>query len=142
MSRILAFFLIAAGCSSHNEQRYNIESLQKSAKSVCDVLADPRPYIGHYIIVEGVYKHDPHHRFLYDDACPNWELNVSHSIKEEKSSRIARLYRLYRMPARKLEVVYSGIFAADVIVSGCTDLRCSRYSLQNAQVLAMSLQKQ
>jgi hypothetical protein len=104
------------------------------------VKADPASYVGERIVIRGTYVEQPHERLLLDGACPGWNLRVSHSLQSAGNRKaVAMVRRLVKAnPIARIQVVYSGVVKANVLIAGCTKPTCFRYSLEESQLLAAS----
>lgn len=140
MKSVLPIFALVCGCAVHEAQGHKFSSLQSVAKSVCDVMTEPDPYLGQRIIIKGLYAQGPHRRLLHDRNCPEWDFSVSLSLRTEGDRTAERLVRksFKKDPTVSVPVIFSGILATRVVMSGCTKSSCHEYSLQNAQLLAAS----
>lgn len=132
--------IILMGCGSSQQPPRRFSSLQFAAKPFCEVMINPRPYVGRRILIKGIYVREPHQRILYDSACPQWEFRVSHSLKIDSNRAAERMVEraAKKDPTVSIPVVYYGTMTADLIISGCAKPSCYRYSLQDAQLLAAS----
>ncbi len=138
MKRAVLVFVLVSGCAAPDAGGESFRSLEAAAKSVCEVMADPAPYVGRRIILKGIYFATPHERLLVDHDCPQWDLRVSHSLRIDgrpKAEDIVDRYRKKHSTVR-IPVVYSGIVTAHAVIQGCTEPGCHSYSLEESQLLA------
>ena len=140
MKYILILCMAVAGCAMTGERREKFASLQARAKSVCEVMADPNSRIGQHILVHGIFFSEPNRRVLYDERCPGSTFKVSHAMAVDGDPRAEAIVERFRKlhPTVRIPVVYSGIFRGRSIIQGCTTPSCSRYSLEEARLLAAS----
>jgi len=138
MKRAIPIFLLVTGCAGQAGRAPDFSSLQAGAKSVCELMADPTPYVGQRIVLEGVYFATPHERLLVDRDrdCPN--LPVRHSIQVDGNREAEAIVDRFRKkhPTVRIPVVYSGILTARSIVQGCAEPSCRAYALEESQLLA------
>src|SRR5688572_6416228 len=81
MKRALPMLVLICGCAGEGGRPQGFSGLEAEAKSVCELMADPAPYVGREIMLTGVYFATPHERLLVDPDCPQGSLRVSHSLR-------------------------------------------------------------
>jgi hypothetical protein len=138
MKRSLILCLTLTGCVTQEQPAPRYSSLVMQAKTLCEVMENPRAYAGRRVVMKGNYVQDPHHRMLYDANCPNWDFRVSQSLTV-KGDRAAE--RVVEQARKKkfivdIPVVYVGTFTISPFIMTCSELTCFRYSLEDAQLLA------
>ncbi|HET9641208.1 MAG TPA: hypothetical protein VFP12_18610 [Allosphingosinicella sp.] len=138
MKRAVLVFVLVSGCAAPDSGGERFRALQAAAKSVCELMADPLPYVGRRLTLKGIYFATPHERLLVDRDCPQSDLRVSHSLQIDGSPEAEAIVDRYRKkhPTVRIPVVYSGIFTAHAVIRGCTEPGCYRFSLEESQLLA------
>jgi hypothetical protein len=129
---------LVCGCATDGERARKFEAVQTAAKTLCEVMADPDPFVGRRIVIKGIYFATPHERLLIDRACPQWDLRVSHAHEVDGDPGAEALVDRFRKkhPTVRIPVVYSGIVRAQDVFHGCTSPSCRRYSLEESWLLA------
>jgi hypothetical protein len=138
MKRAALVFVFVAGCAAPGSGGERFRSLEAAAKSVCELMADPIPYVGQRVTLKGIYFATPHERLLVDRDCPQWDLRVSHSLQIDGRPEAEAIVDRYRKrhPTVRIPVVYSGIVTAHAVIQNCTKPGCHSYSLEESQLLA------
>ena len=137
MKQLVFASVLMAGCA-YNGDAEKPPSLKVQAKSICEVMSSPTLYLGKRILIRGVYFSEPHQRLIYDDTCPQHVLRVSHSLKVKGSSRARSIVERYRKIHATVDipVIYSGVLTDSIVIAGCKDPGCVRYSLEDSELLA------
>lgn len=140
MKGVVLIAALVSGCAVHHEPSRKFASLQLEAKSLCEVMANPRLYVKQRVMIKGIYVREPHQRVLYDADCPQWDFRVSHAFTVDGDPTAERLIKraAKQDPTVSIPVIYYGTLAARVVIVGCTEPSCHSYSLQDAQLLAAS----
>lgn len=140
MKPVLLIFVLLAGCAAGEAKGLKFSSFQSVAKSVCEVMANPDPYLGQRIIIKGLFAQGPHRRLLHDRECPEWDLSVSLSDRVEGDPMVERLVRrsFQKNATVSVPVILSGTLAARVVMSGCKKPSCYEYSLEESQLLGVA----
>jgi hypothetical protein len=140
VKRAIFIVCLISGCALQGKREQEFASLQKGAKSICEVMADPNAYAGRRIVIKGTYFQEPHRRVIYDENCPDFDLSINHSSQLEGNPAAER--RLRRSFKARLTgvipVVYSAVLTPKALVLGCGEPSCFEYSLQEAQLLTAS----
>lgn len=142
MKRVLFIFIMVSSCVSGEYESYETVSIKNEVRSVCEVMDDPSLYLGRYILIKGVYYQDDHQRLLYDNNCSEWELSIVHRIDNFNNINKDLLERIFRNnPRARIPVVYSGTIESIASIHGCNAKNCKKYSIRDANVLAVSQRK-
>ena len=140
MKRALIMCLLVSACTAQERPTPRYASLQLEAKTLCEVMDDAGRYAGRRVAMKGLYVTDPHHRFLYDARCPEWDFRVSESFDVDGDRAAERLVNRARKkdPTVSIPVVYVGTFTVAPFIVGCSERSCYHYSLEDSQLLAAS----
>lgn len=140
---LLGIVVAVSGCAQHDYQP-EFPALRAQARSICEIMAEPARYLGQRIMVRGTYVQDPHHTYLSDNDCPDWEFNIrgSRSQDNKRARRILRrLSRKY--PTVEAPVVYLATFTSRPLITVCIpEPSCYTYHLEDAQLRAALPQSQ
>jgi hypothetical protein len=138
MKRALPMLVLVCGCAGQSGRPQGFSRLEAEAKSVCELMADPAPYVGLEIMLKGVYFATPHERLLVDPDCPKESLRVSHSIRFAGNPYARRVVDSFREKHEtvRIPVIYSGTLAAHAVIQGCAKPSCHSYVLEESRLLA------
>jgi hypothetical protein len=114
--------------------------LRSRSVPLCNMIGHPDIGVGGRIMVSGTHALDPHHRYLSDPDCPQWQLEINGApgIRDDAGAKRVLRDVARSDPRVRAPVVYSGIFRATPLIAGCAKPSCFTYSLKEARLLAAS----
>jgi hypothetical protein len=136
----LIMSVLIAGCAAQDQSRSKLATLQREAKTLCELMEDPGRYAGRRVMIKAIYVRAPHHPALDDPDCPQSDFSISHSLTADNDPAAQRTLQraMRKSPTVGVPVVYVGTFKVEPFITTCTERSCYHYSLENAQLLAAS----
>ena len=143
--RSLSAIALATGvfaCSPAPRVSAASEQVFVESVPLCNLLKDPKPFVGKHVNVRGYYFPTPHGGLFHDSSCERGEIPLARDRYEDDDKRaIAILHAAWRGKRIDVPVVMSGTlkdnFDGDTPGFRCSGGGvCQRYSLESDFLLA------
>jgi hypothetical protein len=138
MKRVLAAIMpVLCSCGTIPQLDRPVDLIFSRALPVCAVIADAQSYNGRSILIDGLYKVEPHGAIFFGSSCSGDVVRLEKAEKytENKEAKSLLEVSMDADETKSIEVVYRAVFR---IVQGlqCSDVRCFRYEIEITELVA------